>query len=197
MIGSDYVIICLYVHDMLIFGTNLSIIDKAKRLLSSLFEMKDLREAYVILGMKLRKTKSFFSLSQSYCIEKMLKRFNSFDVVPVRTPYDSSIHLKKNRGPSVSQVEYAKIMGSLMFLMNYTHPDIAYAVSRLSRYTHNPAKEHWDAVYCLLRYLRGTMDWCLHFSKFPTVLEGFCDANWVTDNDVVSSTSGYVFKLGG
>jgi len=92
-----------------------------------------------------------------------LKRFNSFDVVHVRTPFDPSIHLKKNKGSCVSQVEYAKIIGSVMFLMNYTHSDIAYAVSRLSRYTHNPAKEHLDALHRLLRYLRGTMDWCLHF----------------------------------
>ena len=101
MIGSDYVIICLYVDDMRIFGTNLSVINEAKRLWSSLFEIKDLGEADVILGIKLRKTKSGFSLYQSYYIEKMLKRFNSFDVVPMRTPYDSSIHLKNNRGPSV------------------------------------------------------------------------------------------------
>jgi len=43
---------------------------------------------------------------------------------------------------------------------------------------------------------RGAMDWCLHFSKFPTVLEGFCNANWVSDNDEVSYTIGYAFILG-
>jgi len=41
------------------------------------------------------------------------------------------------------------------------------------------------------------MDWCSHFCKFPTILEGFCDANWIADNDEVSSTNGYVFTLGG
>jgi len=41
------------------------------------------------------------------------------------------------------------------------------------------------------------MDWCLHFNKLPGMLEGFCDANYVFDNDKVSSTSGYVFTLGG
>ncbi|XP_059310984.1 secreted RxLR effector protein 161-like [Lycium ferocissimum] len=66
-----------------------------------------------------------------------------------------------------------------MFVMNYTQPNIAYAVSRLSRYTHNPSSEYWNALHRLLRYLRG-----------------FCDANWVTDSDEVSSTSGYVFTLG-
>ncbi|KAL0392700.1 UNVERIFIED_CONTAM: Retrovirus-related Pol polyprotein from transposon TNT 1-94 [Sesamum radiatum] len=84
-----------------------------------------------------------------------------------------------------------------MFLMNYTRPDIAYAVSRLSRYTHNPNKEHWNALRRLLRYLNGIMNLCLHFNKHLVVLEGFCDANCVPDNDEISSTSGYVFTLGG
>ncbi|KAL0413798.1 UNVERIFIED_CONTAM: Retrovirus-related Pol polyprotein from transposon TNT 1-94 [Sesamum radiatum] len=65
--------------------------------------------------------------------------------------------LKKNKGDSVSQADYAKIIGSVMFLMNYTRPDIAYAVSRLSRYTHNPNKDHWDALRRLLRYLKVVM----------------------------------------
>jgi len=115
MIGSDYTIICLYVDDMLIFGTNVSAVNEAKRLLSSLFEIKDLGEIDMILGIKLSKTKSGFSLCQSHYIEKMLKRFNSFEVAPMRTPFDPNVHLKKNRGSSVSQVEYAKIIGSVMF----------------------------------------------------------------------------------
>ncbi|KAL0290030.1 UNVERIFIED_CONTAM: Retrovirus-related Pol polyprotein from transposon TNT 1-94 [Sesamum angustifolium] len=108
-----------------------------------------------------------------------------------------NIYLKKNNSDSVSQAEYAKIIGSVMFLMNHTRPDIAYAVSRLSRYTHNLNKEHWDALRRLLKYLKGTINLCLYFNKYPGVLEGFCDANWVTDNDEVSSTSGYVFTLDG
>ncbi|KAL0354513.1 UNVERIFIED_CONTAM: Retrovirus-related Pol polyprotein from transposon TNT 1-94 [Sesamum radiatum] len=159
--------------------------------------MKDLGEADVILGVKIRKTENGFSLCQSHYIEKILKKFGCHDEIPVRTPYDPSACLKKNKGDSVSQADYAKIIGSVMFLMNYTRPDIAYAVSRLSRYTHNPNKDHWDALRRLLRYLKGTMNLCLHFNKYPAVLEGFCDANWVTDNDEVSSTSGYVFTLGG
>ncbi|KAL0350117.1 UNVERIFIED_CONTAM: Retrovirus-related Pol polyprotein from transposon TNT 1-94 [Sesamum radiatum] len=159
--------------------------------------MKDLGEADVILGVKIRKTENGFLLCQSHYIEKILKRFNCHEEIPIRTPYDPSICLKKNNGDSVSQAEYAKIIGSVMFLMNYTRPDIAYAVSRLSRYTHNPNKEHWDALRHLLKYLKGTINLYLYFNKYPGVLEGFCDANSVTDNDEVSSTSGYVFTLGG
>ena len=97
-------------------------------------------------------------LSQSHYINKVLKKFNHYDYDPVRTPYDLSIHLKKNSGSPVSQFEYAKIIGSVMFLMNCTRPDIAYAVSRLSRYKHNPAREHLNAITRLLKYLKGTMN---------------------------------------
>ena len=142
LFGSDCAIICLYVDDMLIFCSNLEVINDTKMFLSSHFDMKDLGEADVILGVKIRKTENGFSLCQSHYIEKILKKFECFDETPVRTPYDPSISLKKNNGDSVSQAEYAKIIGSVMYLMNYTRPDIAYAVSRLSRYTHNPNNEH-------------------------------------------------------
>ena len=81
--------------------------------------------------------------------------------------------------------------------MNYTRPDIAYAVSRLSRYTHNPSDNHWIALKCLLKYLKGTIDWGLRYDKFPAVLEGYSNANWVSNNDEINSTSGYAFTLGG
>lgn len=84
-----------------------------------------------------------------------------------------------------------------MFFMNYTRSDIAYVFSRLNGYTHNPSNEHQNALRRLLRYLKSTMDLCLHFNNFPAALEGYCDANWVTDNDEVSFASGYVFTLGG
>ena len=81
--------------------------------------------------------------------------------------------------------------------MNCTRPDIAYAISRLSRYTHNPAYEHWNALTRLLRYLKGTMNLGLTYTGRPIVLEGYCDANWISDNDKTNSTSGYIFTLGG
>jgi len=115
-------------------------------------------------------------------------------VIPARTPYDASVYLKKkNDDMSVSQSKYAKIIGSVMFLMNYTRLDIAYAISRLGCYTHNPNSVHWNVLHRLLKYLKG--NWSLHFSKFPLLLEGYCDASWVSDNDEVSSTSGYVFTI--
>ena len=150
----------------------------------------------MILGVKIKRTLNGLSLYQSHYNEKMLKKFGCFDVVPVITPYNPSINLKKNKESSVSQTKYAKIIGSVMFLMNYTRLDIDYVVSISSRYTCNPSSEHWNALHQFLRFLRGTMNWCLHFNKFSTVLQSFCDEDWVTENDEVSSTRGYVFTFG-
>ena len=84
-----------------------------------------------------------------------------------------------------------------MYLMNCTRPDIAYAVGRLSRYTQSPNQDHWTVVHRVFKYLRGTINDGLCFSGFPSVLEGFSDANWILDSDEMKSTNGYVFILGG
>ncbi|XP_073119711.1 secreted RxLR effector protein 161-like [Henckelia pumila] len=81
--------------------------------------------------------------------------------------------------------------------MSCTRPDIAYAVSKLSRFTSNPGVEHWNAIVRLLRYLRYTRDHGLHYTRYPAVIEGYSDANWISDMKDSKSTSGFVFTLGG
>ena len=88
------------------------------------------------------------------------------------TPYDVNSKLKKNIGESISQTLYAHIIGSLLHLMSFSGPDIAYAVGRFSRYTQCPSQDHWDAFERLMKYLRGTMDYANDYSEFPAVLEG-------------------------
>ena len=80
-------------------------------------------------------------------------------------------------------------------MTNCSHPDIAYDVSRLSRYTHNPSVEHWDAISILLGYLKGTSYFCLSYCGYPVVLEWYCDANWISNTNYVKPTSGYLFTL--
>ncbi|KAI5350435.1 hypothetical protein L3X38_003326 [Prunus dulcis] len=140
--NGEHAILCLYVDDILIFGTNLEIVNYVKSYLSRNFDMKDMGEAHVILGMKIEKTTQGISLSQSSTIEKMLKKFNYFECKPTPTPYDPNVHLKKNQGEPFSQLKYSQIIDSLLYIANKTRPDIAYAVGRLNRYTHNPSKEH-------------------------------------------------------
>ena len=75
-------------------------------------------------------------------MDKIVEKFAKGDTSISRTPIDTSQHLRENRGDSVNQLEYSIIIGSLMYLMSCTRPDLAYAVSRLSRYTSKPSYEH-------------------------------------------------------
>ncbi|GAU26739.1 hypothetical protein TSUD_317370 [Trifolium subterraneum] len=111
--GNICTIICLYVDDMLIFGSNLSAVNNVKSLLGNNFDMKDLGEASVILGIKFTRSEKGISLDQSHYVEKILKKYGYFDCKPACTPYDPSVKLFKNTGDSVRQTEYASIIGSL------------------------------------------------------------------------------------
>ena len=192
-----YVILCLYVDDMLIIGSDEKMIRSTKDMLKSRFDMKDMGLADVILGVRITRTQSGLILSQTHYVDKILENFAKGDTSIARTPIDTSQHLRKNRGDSVNQVEYSRIIGSLMYLMSCTRPDLAYAVSRLSRYTSKPSSEHWKSITRLLRYVRYTREYGLHYGRHPAVIEGYTDANWISDIKDSRSTSGYVFTLGG
>ncbi|GJT67365.1 retrovirus-related pol polyprotein from transposon TNT 1-94 [Tanacetum coccineum] len=196
-ISARYVIWCLYVDDMLIVGSNDKIIRSTKDMLKSKFDMKDMGLADVILGIKIIRTQNGLVLSQAHYVDKILNTHNAGDSGQARTPIDTSLHLSKNRGLGVAQLEYSRIIGMLMYLMTGTRPDLAYAVSRLSRYTSNPSYGHWKAITRVLHYLRYSRDYGLHYDRHPAVIEGYSDANWISDIKDSRSTSGYVFTLGG
>jgi hypothetical protein len=69
------------------------------------------------------------------------------------------------------------MIGSLMYLASATRSGISFAVSKLSRFTYNPGDDHWRALERVMHYLVGTMDHGIHYSRYPTVLEGYSDAN--------------------
>ena len=191
------VIVCFYVDDMLIIGSNNDIIKATKRMLTSEFNMKDLGVANVILGMKISRKSNGLILSQSHYIKKVLEKFKEYDYSPIRTPIDVNLHLTKNKGQDIYQLEYSRIIGSLMYIMSCTRPNIAYAVSKLSRYTSNPGEDHWKTLVRVLRYLKYTLNYGLHYTWYPAILEGYSDANWISETKDTKSTSGFVFTLGG
>ena len=70
-------------------------------------------------------------------------------------------------------------------------------MSKLSRFVSNPGYDHWRALERVLRYLKGTVSYDIHYTGYLMVLEGYCDANWISDANEVHTISGYVFLLGG
>ncbi|RVW94339.1 Retrovirus-related Pol polyprotein from transposon TNT 1-94 [Vitis vinifera] len=135
---GEFIILLLYVDDMLIVGHDTSKIDKLKKELSKSFQMKDLRPTSQILGIKISrdKTNGKLCLSQESYIEKVLD--------------------KLNMGKAKLMSSSLGTVGSLMYAMVCTRPDIAHAVRVVSRFLSNPGKEHYAAVKWILKYLRGT-----------------------------------------
>jgi hypothetical protein len=100
----------------------------------------------------------------------------------------------------MSHVPYASAVGSMMYAMVCTRPDISQAVSVVSRYMANPSKEHWQAVKWIFRYLRGTADVGLVYDRASTDSSnfvGFVDSHYAGDLDKRRSLTGYVFTLFG
>ncbi|KAJ9536391.1 LOW QUALITY PROTEIN: hypothetical protein OSB04_un000426 [Centaurea solstitialis] len=174
---------------MLIIGGDDKMIRSTKDMLKSKFDMKGMGLSYVILGIKITRTQNSLVLSQTHYVDKILEKFYKGDTSITKTPSDTKrIVLHK--------VEYSRILDSLMYLMSCTRLDLAYAVSKLSRYTSNASVEYWRSITRLLRYLRYTRECGLHYGRYPTVIKGYSDANWISDIKDSRSTSGYVFTLG-
>jgi hypothetical protein len=140
--GGEGVAICLYVDDILIFGTNINVINDVKSFLSQHFDMKDLGEANIIINIKLIKDESGITLKQSHYVENILSRFGYSDCKPSPTPYDPSLKLHKNRGKGIDQLRYSQIIGSLMYHAGATRPNISFATSKLSKFTSNSGNAH-------------------------------------------------------
>ena len=99
------VIVCLYVDDMLIFGTNMKGVYETKTYLSSMFQMKDLNEIDTILRIKIKRHGEGFALCQSHYVKKVLQRFEHLNIKEANTPFDRSIKLGENTGRAIAQLE--------------------------------------------------------------------------------------------
>ncbi|CAA0830837.1 cysteine-rich RLK (RECEPTOR-like protein kinase) 8, partial [Striga hermonthica] len=130
--------------------------------------------------------------------------FNMQDSKKGTLPFRKGIPLSKEMSPKIPQeiedmktVPYASEVGSLMYAMLCTRPDISYAVGLVARYQSNPGREHWSAVKHILKYLRKTKEYMLVYRADSLLPLGYSDSDFQTDRDESKSTSGYVFTLGG
>ena len=150
------------------------------------------------------KTNGTLKLSQSEYVKKVLSRFNMNEAKPVSTPLGSHFKLSKEQSPKtveerdhISKVPYASTIGSLMYTMVCTRPDIAHAVGVVSRFMSRPGKQHWEVVKWILRYLKGSSDTCFCFTGASLKLQGYVDVDFVGDINSRKSSTGFVFTLGG
>nr|GEV81204.1 retrovirus-related Pol polyprotein from transposon TNT 1-94 [Tanacetum cinerariifolium] len=165
--NNDFIILLLYVDDKLVAGPNKDRINKLKAQLAREFEMKDLGPANKILGMQIHRDRVIRKiwLSHKSYVKKILQRFNMQDCKPISTSFPTDVKVSFKMSPSsekermeMSRVPYASTVGSLMFAMICTRPDIAHAMRVVSRYIAEPGRGHWEDVKRILRYIKGTLD---------------------------------------
>ncbi|PKI64685.1 hypothetical protein CRG98_014901 [Punica granatum] len=203
---GDFIILLLYVDDMLLVSHDMSKIAELKKELSKSFAMKDLGPAKQILGMHISYDKSSGKiwLSQEKYIEKILDRFNMGNAKLVSSPLASHFKLSSKQCPTsekekeeMKKVPYSSAVGSLMYAMVCTRPDIAHSIGVVSCFLSNPGKKHWNAVKWILSYLRGTFKVCLHFGTGKPELVGYTNADMAGDIDSRKFTSGYLMTFAG
>lgn len=202
------IIIAIWVDDILIAGKSAQNIANVKKQLAGAFRMKDLGQLTHFLGMRVTRTPDGgISIDQSTYIKDILARFGMEDSKAVSTPLATGTKLIQTtmEDPSRSsdksardnvQPLYQSIVGSLMYAMLCTRPDIAYAVQQLSQFGSDPSPIHLQAAKRVLRYLQGSQNTHLTYKRDNETIQGYSDADWASDEDR-KSISGYVFTLAG
>ena len=205
--GSSVAFLILYVDDILLMGNDIELLDSIKAYLNKSFSMKDLGEAAYILGIKIYRDRSrrLIGLSQSTYLDKILKKFNMDQSKKGFLPVLQGVRLSSAQCPTtakdkeeMSVIPYASAIGSIMYAMLCTRPDVNLAVSLVGRYQSNPGMEHWTAVKNILKYLKRTKDMFLVYGgDEELVVKGYVDASFDTDLDDSKSQTGYVYMLNG
>jgi hypothetical protein len=198
---DDFVIVTVWVDDLLLFATVDRLIEQTKAGLEAEWELTDLGEPVKIMGIEIALNDHSVTISQRRYLENILRKEKMDRANPVGMPLDPGISLEPNPDGNDGNRSnsYARLIGELQFLANATRPDITYAISRLSSYTANPTMQHVTALKRVLRYLSGTRSYGITYRDVldhPNQFLGYADAAFASA-DEPRSTTGYVFMMAG
>lgn len=190
--STGITILIVYVDDIVLTGDDKVEIQQIKKQLAAEFEMKDLGNLRYFLGMEVARNQTGVSVSQRKYTLDFLNETGMLGAKPVETPMDANIKLETNsEDEPVDKGRYQRLVGRLIYL-SYTRPDIAFAISSVSRFMHSPSNTHLQAVYRILKYLKGTPERGLLFKKNSEKgIQVYTDADWAGSADDRKSTSGY------
>ncbi|SCZ99736.1 BZ3501_MvSof-1269-A2-R1_Chr12-2g03438 [Microbotryum saponariae] len=177
--------IALYVDNLLLVGPSIAKIDRVLDALELTYGVKRLGPAEYILGIQVKRGQDgSITLSQERYLRDILARFQFADAKPATaTPQD--------------RTRYLQAIGSLMYAAVGTRPNLAFVVSYLARFSQQPGPAHWTAIKQVLRYIKGTLDLGLTYSKTSKEFHGYSDVNWGACLTTSRSTMGYAFIYSG
>jgi len=198
--NGDIVIAMIYIDNSGFMGNNATLVKEKKKAFMGIWECHDLGKLKESLGITIRHSGHKIILDQKAHLTKVLNRFGMTNAVIANTPlphrYTPVAHTG-NPDPTL-RTQYQTIIGSLLYLMLGTCPDITFAVIKLSQFSANPSKEHFERAKYICHYLAGIKDYTMIFDGNTN--EGLIvhsDSDWATDINNRRSITGYFFKIVG
>ena len=191
------ILLALYVDDGLLACSKPAVMGKMLKDLDRAFKIRT-SDPDVFVGLEISRCRHSKSISvgQPAYIDRMLARFHMTDCKPVKTPGVAGSRLTKEDVPAdEDDFPYREAVGSLMFAMTCTRPDIAFEVSAVARFVEMPASSHKTAVKRILRYLKGTRDVRIKYAGNNLELESFCDAGYIADVNDPRSQAGRIHTI--
>jgi hypothetical protein len=192
-------IIGIYVDDLIIACSSSDEVKSIIAFLKKSFSIKELGNLQYCLGVKVDRDRpnGQMFLSQKAYVERLVEKFGLTDCKPCYTPSSMEVLTKPEETWDL-QYPYREAIGSLMYLMLCTRPDIANALGCVAKYCDNYDQSHWIAVKRIIRYLNTTKNYRLTYGiGKKNGLECYADASWGSDLDTRRSTTGYITKLDG
>ena len=151
------VILIVYVDNIVLVSNDKKELQKLKRRLAADFEIKDLGNLKYFLAMEFVRFKERIFVNQRKYILDLLDETCILGYKPAETPIEPNLKLQPSNVEEVAnKKQYQRLMGRLIYL-SHTHPDIAFAVNMVSQFMHSPNQEHFNDVYRILIYLKGTV----------------------------------------
>jgi hypothetical protein len=194
--GSTHIFVLIYVDDIIITETDVSIIKSLIQGLQEEFKLKDLGNLSYFLGIHVLHDKSGLHLNQGKYIVDLLDRIHMLGAKPYTAPCTLGNKLIRLDGdPLPDPIAYRHIIGALHYC-TLTRSDISYIVNQLCQFLHYPTTEHLKAAKRVLRYLKGTPEHGLHFKPGSLQLHAYCDSDWVGHPLDRRSTTSYCVFLG-
>jgi histone deacetylase 1/2 len=194
-------VMCLYVDDLLIATKDEHLKLELLTFLNRKYSIKDMGVLTWYLGMEIaRDTEGTYTVTQTRYLQELQSRFRMSDARIRRIPmYVNAGRDDESSDTPVTNEPYRQLIGSLMYAMVATRPDIAFAIGYLSRYVSQPTERVWLLAKDVLRYLKGTMKVGLRFrhSKTPLKFTAYVDADWARDQRSGRSVTGLLVFLGG
>ncbi|GJT74779.1 retrovirus-related pol polyprotein from transposon TNT 1-94 [Tanacetum coccineum] len=194
---KDILLVQIYVDDIIFPSTTTELCDKYSKIICSKFKMSMMGKTSFFLGLQISQSPKGIFLNQSkYALESLKKyEMKSFDQVDTLMVEKSKLD-EDTQGKAVDPTHYCGMVATLMYLTSNT-PYLVYAVCMCARYQARPTEKHLHAIKRIFRYLRGTVNRGLWYSKDSGIaLTAFADADYAGCQDTRRSTSGSMQLLG-